>query len=294
MSTQLATVETPISYGDAELAAMAERIEIKAWQDIVAAAPPWLKMATQLVAEDVDGALLLASRGISNLLFNRVIGLGTHCPATCRQINQIMDRYWTLGIPAYWVHASPYAQPNRLGRMLQQHGLTPYRRSWVKMMRPARRVSLAASEVLVRRARLEDAPSIGSIIGPAFDLPQHAAELFTKLIDRKRWSLFVAEIDGEVIAAAGMFADGDVAYLAFAATREEFRRRGAQRALMQARLNFAHDAGYRWIATETGFPLAADESSPSYHNMMWAGFRPVAIRDNYAPAGTQWAALAAV
>jgi GNAT superfamily N-acetyltransferase len=292
MNTQLATIETPVSYGDAELASMAEQIEIKAWQDVVAAAPPWLRMATQLIAEEVDGALLLASRGISNLLFNRVIGLGEQCPATCRQINQIMDRYWTLGIPAYWVHASPYAQPNRLGRILQQHGLKPYRRSWVKMMRPARRVSLAASDVKVRRARVEDAHCIGSIVGPAFDLPQHAAELFTKLIDRRRWTVFVAELNGEVIAAAGLFADGDVAYLAFAATREQFRCRGAQRALMQARINFAHDAGYRWIATETGFPLAADEPSPSYHNMLWAGFRPVAIRDNYAPLGTEWKQLA--
>jgi GNAT superfamily N-acetyltransferase len=160
------------------------------------------------------------------------------------------------------------------------------------MIRPARSVTLPSSDVRVRRARIEDAHHVASIVGPAFDLPQHAAELFANLIDRRRWHVFVAELDGEVIAAAGMFADGEVAYLAFAATREQFRCRGAQRALMQARINFAHDAGYHWIATETGFPLAADEPSPSYHNMLWAGFRPVAIRDNYAPLGTEWKKVA--
>ncbi len=292
MSTQLAIRETSISYGDAELAAMAEQIEIRAWRDIIAAAPLWLRLSAQLIAEESGGTLLLASRGIQSLLFNRVIGLGEHAPATDEQIGDLMERYWSLGIASYWIHVGPYAQPSRLGRALQAHGLKPYRRSWVKMMRPARRVSLPPSDVLARPAREADAHAIASVLGPAFDLPQHAAELFTQLIDRARWAMYVAELHGEIIGAAGMYLDGDMAYLAFAATREEFRRRGAQRALMQTRINHASDAGYSWIATETGFPLAADEPSPSYHNMLWAGFRPIAIRDNYAPIGTEWKRIA--
>lgn len=293
MSTQLATRETSIGYGDAELASMAEQVEIRAWKDIVAAAPLWLRLSAQLIAEESNGMLLLASRGIQNLLFNRVIGLGEHTAATDQQIDDLMDRYRSLGISSYWIHVGPYAQPSRLGRTLQQHGLKPYRRSWVKMMRPARRVTLAPSDVRVRRAHMEDAHVVASIVGPAFDLPQQAAELFANLIARQRWAVYVAELHGETIAAAGMFFDGDIAYLAFSATRPEYRRRGAQRALMQARINHASDAGYRWIATETGFPLAADEPSPSYHNMLWAGFRPIAIRDNYAPLGTEWKHAAA-
>lgn len=288
MSTQLATRETSISYSDAELAAMAEQIEIRAWCDIIAAAPLWLRLSAQLIAEESNGTLLLASRGIESLLFNRVIGLGEHAPASNEQIGDLMDRYRSLDISSYWIHVGPYAQPSRLGRVLQGHGLKPYRRSWVKMMRPARRVTLPLSEVHVRRARVQDAHIVASIVGPAFDLPQHAAELFAQLIDRPRWVLYVAELRGEIIGTAGMYLDGDIAYLAFAATREQYRRLGAQRALMQARINHASDAGYSWIATETGFPLAADEPSPSYHNMLWAGFRPIAIRDNYAPVGTEW------
>ena len=79
-----------------------------------------------------------------------------------------------------------------------------------------------------------------------------------------------------------------MAYLAFAATRAELRRKGAQRALLHARIEAAVVAGCDYIATETGFPLTADEPSPSYHNMLWAGFRPLSIRDNYAPVGTKW------
>lgn len=85
-----------------------------------------------------------------------------------------------------------------------------------------------------------------------------------------------------------MFVEGAYAYFAFAATRPEFRGRDAQRALMQARAELACDVGCEWLVTETGFLLTADGPSPSYHNMLWAGFRPVAIRDNFCLPGTTW------
>jgi ribosomal protein S18 acetylase RimI-like enzyme len=158
------------------------------------------------------------------------------------------------------------------------------------MMRPACRATLAHSELIVRPARAGDVSAIASIVGAGFDLPQRGAELFTTLVDRPQWHVYVAMSGEAIAAAAGMFIEGDVAYLAFAATRPEFQRRGAQRTLMHARINRAADAGCQWIATETGFPLAADEPNPSYQNLLWAGFRPVAIRDNYAPQGTMWRA----
>ncbi len=288
MGTQLALRETASSSDGRYLAAVAEKVEMRAWKDVVNAAPLWLRISLDLVAEESDGVLLLASRGIPSLLFNRVIGLGGDVPVTERQIGQIMDRYWTLGVSNYWIHAGPFAQPMRLGGMLQAQGLSLYRRSWVKMVRPARKVQVEESEIHVRPARIEDAHRVASIVGPAFDLPQRAAEMFAHLIDRPHWHVFVAELRGEVIAAAGLFIEDEMAYLAFAATRMEHRRLGSQRALMQARINVACDEGCRWITTETGFPLAADEPNPSYHNMLWAGFRPVEIRDNYAPPGTQW------
>jgi GNAT superfamily N-acetyltransferase len=288
MVTQLALREAALTFADVELASMAEKVEMRAWQDIVNAAPLWLRVSMEMVAEEGDGVLLLASRGIPSLLFNRVIGLGKQEPATDRRIGDVMDRYWTMGIANYWVHAGPYAQPVRMGRRLQNHGLTLYRRSWVKMMREARLMPSVNASMNVRLARADDAHHVASIVGPAFDLRQRGAELFANLVERRRWTVLVAELESQVIATAGLFIDDDIAYLAFAATRPEFQCRGAQRALVQARVNLATNAGCRWIATETGFPLAADEPNPSYHNMLRAGFRPVEIRDNYAPPGTRW------
>lgn len=287
MSTQLATFERSLDYGDAELAAMAEHIESRAWQDLVAAAPPWLRMSQQLIAEEANGTLFLASSGIPSLLFNRVLGLGERAPATAQQVLALLNRYAALGIAEYWLHVGPYAQPARLGQLLRQQGLKLHRHSWVKMIRPARRVVVEQGPVRVRRARAEDAQAVASIVGPAFDLPQCAAELFAHLIDRSCWVVYVAELHEQLIAAGGMYCDGDMVYLAFAATREPFRGHGAQRALMQAGINNATDAGFNWIAAEAGFPLASNAPIPSYHNLLGAGFRPIAIRDNYAPAAAE-------
>ncbi|MGH8176390.1 MAG: GNAT family N-acetyltransferase [Steroidobacter sp.] len=278
----------PNEQDDAELAAIAEHIERRAWIDLIAAAPDWLRRTTGLMTDDVGGAMLLAAPGIDHLLFNRVIGLGERAPASEAQIADLMGRYWDLSIERYWLHVGPYARPARLGQLLRQQGLTQYRRSWVKMVRPAQRAASVHTNLRIREARADDATAIASVIGMGLNLPQCAAELLGLVIGRRGWRVFVAESSEQIVAAAGMFCEADVAYMAFAATRPEFRRRGAQRALLQGRINAAADADRRWIAAETGFPLTADEPNPSYRNLLWAGFRPVAIRDNYSLPGTLW------
>jgi hypothetical protein len=271
-----------------ELAAIAEGVECLAWRDLAAAAPHWLRSETGISAQERDGALVLTAPGLDHVLFNRAIGLGERMPATDEQIAALIDNYERLGVDSYWIHAGPYAQPTRLGRQLQRHGLEPYRRSWVKMLGRVAPLPAPTTAACVRAAVADDAATIASIVGPAFDLSQRAAELFAALIDRPAWQIFIAEVGSEPIAAGGLYVGGETAYLAFAATRPEWRRHGAQQALIHARMQAAVHAGCRWMASETGFPLTADEPSPSYQNMLRVGLRPVAIRDNYAPAGTEW------
>ena len=273
---------------DAELSTLSEGVEQAAWRDAMQAAPGWVLTACGIHAEEIGDALLLASRESKSLLFNRVIGLGERTPATDETIAQIMDRYWQLGARQYLVHAGAYARPVRLGRKLQQQGLKPYRRSWVKLIRPALDSVAPQTTMSVRHAKIADAPYVASIAGAAFDLTQAEAEILAHLIERPRWRVFIGELNGEVASVAAMFVEGNMAYLAFAATRADLRRQGGQRALLHARIQAAVAAGCDYIATETGFPLTADEPSPSYHNMLWSGFRPLSIRDNYAPVGTVW------
>lgn len=78
---------------------------------------------------------------------------------------------------------------------------------------------------------------------------------------------YLAEIGGEPVAAAMLFIFDDVAILAGASTVPESRQRGAQLALLGARLKFAAERGCR-IATMGALP-----GSQSQRNAEKNGFR---------------------
>lgn len=270
---------------DQNLCAAAELVEASAWHDLVSAAPAWLRTALGLQAQSNHGALVLTAGALDHLLFNRVIGWTS---IDDRAIGRVLEGYKELGIRQFWIHTDTAAQID-LGRRLKARGLRPYQRNWVKMLRPAGELPKSASAITVREATEHDAITVASIVGPAFDLPQLAAELFTSIIQRPRWHVLIAECAGEPVAAAGVYIKDEIGYFVFAATRPSFRNMGAQRALMRARAEIAKRLGCRWLVTETGMPLTADEPNPSYHNMLWAGFRPIAVRTNFCPPGTEWA-----
>jgi ribosomal protein S18 acetylase RimI-like enzyme len=79
-------------------------------------------------------------------------------------------------------------------------------------------------------------------------------------------SLYLATVDGTPAAAAVLFQQGDLAYLASASTLPQFRRRGCQTALVQRRLADAVAAGCRRACVLTEW------MSQSHANMARAGF----------------------
>jgi GNAT superfamily N-acetyltransferase len=68
------------------------------------------------------------------------------------------------------------------------------------------------------------------------------------------------------------YAAGDVGWLGIASTLAEFRGRGAQSALLAARVARAHRLGLRLLVTET---------ETSYGNVLRAGFGERYVRPNY-------------
>jgi GNAT superfamily N-acetyltransferase len=274
----------------AELALLSERIERFAWRDLFANAQQCLPQRVRFAADEIDDVLALATPDIDSLLFNRAIGLGSDRSCDDATLSRVLATYATAGVHRFWVHVTESARERGLCELLTARGLAPYPRAWTKFIRDTRPLEVAPSTLTVRAARTADAFAVASIAGPAFDLPQTGAETFAWLVERPRWHLFVAEDAGTVVAAGGLFVDGELAYHAFAATRPSERNRGAQSLLMQARIERAHELGCRFIATETGTPLAPDEPNPSYSNMLRCGFVPVCERANYAPPGTTWLA----
>lgn len=265
----------------------AKQLEQAAWRDLLRATPAPVKDRLHLAAEERGGALILRSATDTPVL-NRAIGLGARRPVTEEDISEITSAFRRVGAGRFFVHLPRDVRPQRAAEWLAAQGLTRYRRSWVTLRRNSAPLppSPATALRIVPASPLHAKP-LGATLAAAFDAPPAAGEVFTSVIGRPGWDVYVA-LDGDRVAAGGaLFCDGTAAYLAFSATAPSDRCRGAQRGLMHARLAAALARGVTQIFTETG-EWREDESNHSYKNMLYFGFRAVSIVENWAPAGTLW------
>jgi GNAT superfamily N-acetyltransferase len=120
-----------------------------------------------------------------------------------------------------------------LGFDLQQLGASP-----APALRPYR---LEATE-LEAAAEAIAAGFMEQNIGEG-EIPQSIREMFVVSIQTAGSSAFAVTIDGEIAGAGGITILDGVAMLSGAATQPKFRGRGVQQALIQARLQFAHNEG---------------------------------------------------
>jgi GNAT superfamily N-acetyltransferase len=257
---------------------LADSIEAGAMADMYAAAP----RALELSAETVAGATLLLAPRIPASYCNRAIGLGVFKPATERALDQILDRFAAARVSDFWLHLNPVAQPAQIADWLAARRLAPPpRRTWAKFLRGPEHYAARPSPLSVRPAERRDAAAIAQIVCEAFGMPATLAPWFAALVGRPGWHFVVAETDDRIAATGAAFVAGTTAWLGVGATLAAYRNRGAQGALLAARIALAADAGCTVLATETGESIAG-EVNPSLNNIRRAGFVQVCSRLNYA------------
>jgi GNAT superfamily N-acetyltransferase len=258
---------------------IADQIEARASADLYGAAPA----ALGLRAEIVNGAAVLIAPKIPVSYFNRVIGLGVHQPATERDLDALVTRFRGDGVTEYWIHVSPAAQPASLESWLAARGFAPPpRRTWAKFLRGPEARHAPAEGLTVRLAEERDAAALGQLVCAAFGMPPALAGWFASLVGRPGWRVFLGEAGGRIVATGSVFIDGTTAWLGVGATNADYRNRGAQNAMLAARINAAAAEGCTVLSTETGESIAG-EVNPSLNNIRRAGFVQVCSRLNYAP-----------
>ena len=179
----------------------------------------------------------------------QTFGLGLFGEITDAEMEKLEAFFISRGAPVFH-EASPMADPAILP-ILNARGYKPIEFTSV-MYR-----SLEGPE---HRATPRDPDIVTRVIGP------HEVDLWAKtsaagwstehesladfMFDFGRISAqcrgafpYIAELDGEAISTGMLFIHGDVAMLAGASTIPEGRNRGAQNALLAARLRFAVDRG---------------------------------------------------
>jgi GNAT superfamily N-acetyltransferase len=221
---------------------------------------------SQVRCVEWENVRALLAPGNPNPAFNTLMVSG---PASIAHVEEALDAYRDAGVTPR-AQLVPGALSEELSALLSSRGLRQtvlqpvfVRRGeasisdlggLVRVVRVETPASLEAFQLLYVRGWQVDAgfaPTLASFIRGWVKLPG--------------WSLYLALERGEPIGVATLFDYEGLSYLADAATPPEFRGRGAQTALLGARLEAARERG-----AEVVFGMA-DFGSPSHRNLEQAG-----------------------
>jgi GNAT superfamily N-acetyltransferase len=226
------------------------------------------------------GELCHASADV--LMFNMVLGLGVAAPAAEREVDDALRIYAEHGSPRCMIALAPCARPAELERWLAQRGFVRHNH-WIRLARDVRPVAEARTDLRIAPFGRDRAREFGEMAGEAFGHREFLAPMLAAVVGCEGWR-HLGAFDGEQLVGAGaLFVHGDTAWFGSAATAATHRGRGAQSALIAARIDAAREAGCRWVAVET----AADppeKPNPSTHNLRRMGFRDLYERANWVKA----------
>ena len=209
----------------------------------------------------------------------QTFGFGLFSVPRAEQLDILEEFFFSRGSDVHH-EVSPLADPSTL-TILGDRGYRPIELTTV-LHRPidASSPGSAASDVHVRPIAPSEtrdwADASAKGWGEQPELGDFMRDMGVIMTSSRNVTGFVAEIDG-VIAATGALAMHDgVAMLAGASTIPEFRGRGAQNALLQARLRMAAAQGCDLAA------MGASPGSASQRNAERQGFRVAYTRTKWA------------
>lgn len=254
---------------DAEFSARLERTEARANSAFVEARA-CLQPESGATWIDVAGTWAMFD-GVASPL-TQTFGLGMSGPVGEDDFRRLEAFFAERGAEVFH-EVSPLADPALLGQ-LHARGYRPIEFTSI-LFRPARlpdRPAETAAGVRVRRIAVEEADEWARVSAQGWSSEGEGIAEFIQDFGRVSaraagTECFLAEVDGQPAAAGALILADGVALLAGASTVPAMRRRGAQHALLQARLRFA---------AECGCPLAmmgAHPGSASQRNAEREGFR---------------------
>jgi len=260
-----------------------EWIERRSLEALHEGASAAVQAQTGLALHQVDGASVSVCAAGGGILLNRVIGLGLNGPATEGGIARIKEIYVDAGVPRYFIHIAPEAEPkDTIRNLLADAGLEKARR-WMKFSRDNAPATPAKSDLSLREIDASHKDDFVRICGPAFGIGKAAWPALEGLVNHPHWHIFMS-FDGDTLAGVGgLFVEDGAAVTDYGATDPAFRQRGSQSVVLAARIEKARELGVTLITTETGEAVEGD-AQHSYGNILKRGFKEDYLRENWAPS----------
>ncbi len=218
--------------------------------------------------------------------FNRVLGAAAPGAATGGHLEEALD--WTeslgqdVGVPV----TPGLAESAATEALLERRGYRRRERR-ARFLRPAAPPDFEQPPgISVVEASEEQLGDFSGIPGAALGLDPMTYSFLDLLPSRECWSGYLAyDADGELLAGASMFRHLEVAILGFAATREDFRGRGAHLALLHRRIGDSATPFCHTLCAEVELSAGEgrDDSHPAARNLLRAGFHHAATRSVWRP-----------
>lgn len=268
-------------------ASLVEQVEAEAYAEFSAAASAAARAVLGTEQLRIGGGVALAMPGDPSGFFSKTIGLGFAEPITGSLVEQIIKFYREQGIPAANLMIAPGVLPADWADICAQLGLREDPPGEAKLVGDLRTITERAAparlDVGLRVVQItaDQVPEWAQVMFEGYGLPVDPHhEMAVGVYGKSGWYSFAVMEDDAIIAAANLYVLGTVADLFGSATLPRARRRGAQSALIVARVAAARDAGCDWLLGDAGAENPGEHST-SLHNMLRAGLNPRYLRQTW-------------
>lgn len=206
----------------------------------------------------------------------QAVGIGLDGPVTEADLDRLEDFYFSRGAPVN-AELCPFIDPS----LVELLGKRPYRLAefsnvLIRELDPEEKFAPPAVGVTVRVAELGEAKTFTGIMVEGFadgaPVARSLLDIMEGFFYRAAGCSIYALVDGELAGGAGLDIHDGIAVMAGASTLPQFRKRGAQNALLAERLS---------RSAQNGCGLAMTITHPgtiSQRNSERAGFRIVYTR----------------
>jgi GNAT superfamily N-acetyltransferase len=254
--------------------AQTEAVEAEFMYQVEAGAPARDRELLGITTERLAGGVVLSARNDPTAYWSKALGFGFDEPVSGHLVDRILD-VWRAGQnPVGVLQIAPEVIPDDWDEIRETRGLEPGTRV-AKLAAPIDEVvTTAESDLRVTPVAEEDVDRWARAVLDGFGMPHEGISgMLTAMAGHPQFHAFAAW-DGDTVVGGGtLFVQGQIGELVAGAVLQQHRKRGAQTALIAARVRRARELGCRWVVAET------DEGRSG--NMLRAGLKQLYLRQNH-------------
>lgn len=236
-----------------------------------------------IAVERVADCTLLMVKGSRNLFYNRVLGFGLGDGADDADLlEEIVAAYAACRVKRFSLDLTPASRPHgALEAALRARGFTPKGFN-ARLLREDPPLPETACDLRIVEIGPERAADWFDVMRQVWPSLRSRGAWYAERVGAPGWRHYLAVDDADRPAAIGAsYRDGETLRLTEAATQRDYRRRGAQAAIIARRVADGLEEGCRLFTSETAPPLPR-EPLVSYRNMERLGFRLAYLRQGWA------------